>query len=230
MATTTLLQIRDQVVLDAGIKNHPDFPPLRINRVINLAQRYVQTLLNGLGFKRWESSISIGTPSAGFHGATAIKTFAVTTLTDMLESPSSILFIETTDGTTKGIARPVDPNVFEEQISNTYLAPTLAKGAFTRLSGNILLSPSTITSGTAHYYKNITDLSGDSDVSEIPLEFIEFVIKKSVNDIKEALGELQNTAKVTQELEGRLSEVYQKFHGKMAEQNRAKVNNNAKLQ
>jgi len=230
MASTTLLQIRDQVTLDAGVKNHPEFPPTRLNRIINLAQRYVQTLLNGLGFKRWETSIATGALTAGFHGATAIKTFAVTVLTDMLESPSSILLIETTDGSTKGIARPVDPNVFEEQIANTYLAPTLAKGVFSRLSGNFLLAPSTITGGTVHYYKNVTDLSGDADISEIPLEFVEFVIKKAVNDIKEALGDLQNTSKVTQELEGRLNEVYQKFHGKMQEQNRNKQNNNAKLQ
>lgn len=228
--TTTLLQIRDQVFLDAGIKNNPDFPPARVNRIINLAQRYVQTMLNGLGFKRFETSISIGTPSAGFHGATAIKTFTVATLLDMLESPSSILLIETSDGTTKGIARPVDPNIFEEQISNTYLAPSLAKGVFTRLSGNILLSPATITSGAAHYYKNITDLSGDTDTSEIPLEFIEFVIKKAVLDINESLGKLQNTAKATQDLESRLSEVYQKFHGKQQEQTRSKQNDNARLQ
>ena len=228
--TTTLLQIRDQIIIDAGIKNNPDFPIARLNRIINLAQRYVQTNLNGLGFKKWETSISIGTPSEGFHGATAIKTFTVATLEDMLESPSSIILIETSDGSTKGIARPVDPDVFEEQISNTYLAPTLAKGVFTRLSGNILLAPSTITSGTAHYYKNIAALSADSDTTTIPLEFVEFIIKKSVNDINEALGKLQNSAKATQELEARLSEVYQKFHGIQNEQNRNKINQNAKLQ
>lgn len=228
--SNTLVQLRDQVYLDAGVKNDPNFPPARLIRVINLAQRYVQTMLNGLGFKAFEKSIAIGTPSAGFHGATAIKTFAVSTLVDMLESPSSILLIETTDGIIKGIARPVDPNVFEEQISNTYLAPTLAKGVFTRLSGNILLAPSTITSGTAHYYKNLAELSADADVSEIPVEFIEFVIKKAVLDINESLGKLQNTAKATSDLENRLTEVYQKFHGKQQEQNRNKVNDNAKLQ
>ena len=228
--TNTLVQLRDQVYLDAGIKNDPNFPPARVNRIINLAQKYVQTMLNGLGFKKFEKSVSIGTPSAGFHGATAIKTFPVSTLEDMLESPSSILMIETSDGSTKGIARPIDPNVFEEQISNTYLAPSLAKGVFTRLSGNILLSPATITQGTAHYYKNIAELSSDYDTSEIPVEFIEFVIKKAVLDINESLGKLQNTAKATQDLENRLSEVYQKFHGKQQEQNRNKANDSAKLQ
>ncbi len=228
--TTTLAQIRDQVILDAGIKNNPDFPPLRLTNSINLAQRYVQTMLNGLGFKHWETSIAIGTPTAGFHGATAILTFPVSTLVDMLESPSSILMIETTSLTTKGIARPVDPNVFEEQVSNTYLLPTLAKPIFTRLSGNVLLSPSTITGGTAHYYKSVANLSADADTSDIPIEFIEFVVKKAVNDVNESLGKLQNSAKATQELETKLSEVYQKFHGKQAEQNRNKINDTAKLQ
>ncbi len=228
--TTTLAQIRDQVILDAGIKNNPDFTPARLTNTINLAQRYVQTMLNGLGFKHWETSVSIGTPVAGFHGATAVATVPVSTLADMLESPASILMIETLSGTTKGIARVVDPNVFEEQISNTYLAPTASKPTFTRLSGNILLSPSTITAGTAHYYKSIANLSQDTDTSDIPMEFVEFVVKKAVNDVNESLGKLQNSAKATQELETRLAEVYQKFHGKQLEQNRNKIDGTAKLQ
>lgn len=228
----TLLQLRDQVIIDAGIANNPNFPTLRLNRLVNLAQRYVQAQLNGLGMKKWEAKITIGTPSSGsFGGGTNnVKTFAVTALTNMLESPNSIKFIQTTGATSNSIAYPVDDNVFLEQIENSYLAPTEKKPIFTRLAGTVLLSPSTITGGDAYYYKAITDLSADADTSEIPLEFEEFVIKKVVMDIQEILGLLQDKELKARQLEKDLSDVYQKFLGKQGEENRQKMNQKSKLQ
>lgn len=228
----TLLQFRDQVIIDAGIASNPNFPTLRLNRLINLAQRYVQAQLNGLGMKKWEAKISIGTPSAAsFGGGTNnVKSFAVTTLTNMLESPNSIKFIQTTGATNNSIAYPVDDNVFLEQIENTYLAPSEKKPIFTRLAGNVLLSPATITAGDAYYYKAITDLSADSDASEIPLEFEEFVIKKTVMDVQEIMGLLQDKEMKSRQLEKDLTDVYQRFLGKQSEENRQKMNHKSKLQ
>lgn len=226
----TLVQLRDEVIIRADVRNHPQFPPTRINRIINHAQRYVQTQLNGLGMKKWETSAALSSLTGGYFGATQVVTKAVTTLTGMLESPASIMFIETTDGSTKGIAYPVDPDVFQEQIANTYLAPTIAKPVFTRLAGNIILAPNTITSGTAYYYKAITDLSGDSDVTEIPTEYEDFIIQKAVIEIESDLNRIQNKENKIQALEANLQTVWDKFNGKQLERNRSAMTNNAKLQ
>ena len=94
----TLKELRDQIVIDSGVQGNPKFPILRLNRIINLACRYVQTELNGLGMKKWESSVALGTPSSGTFGGTSIKKVAISTLINMLESPNSILFSEVDDG------------------------------------------------------------------------------------------------------------------------------------
>lgn len=226
----TLVQLRDEIILRTGVKNSTEFPPTRINRYINLAQRFVQNMLNGLGMKKWETSISSGTLSAGTYGASNVKTFATSVLTSMLESPSSIRFIETSDGTTKGIARPVDENIWEEQLSNTYMSPTLAKPVFCRISGAIQLAPSTITTATVHYYKSVTDLASDGDSTEIPLEFEQFVIEKAITDIEADMGKIANKEASVSKIEQQLQTVYDKFHGKLMAQNTEKAKENAKLQ
>ena len=87
----SLAQFRDQVELGANIKGDPDFGVTRVNRKINLACRYVQIQLNGLGFKKWETAMPI-TPLAGTFSGAAIKKIGVNNLTNMLESPRSIPF------------------------------------------------------------------------------------------------------------------------------------------
>jgi hypothetical protein len=227
----TLLQLRDELVLRTGLNNNPKFPPLRLNRILNHSARYVQTQLNGLGMKKWETSIATGTLAAGTFATASTKTFAVSVLTGMLESPASIRFIETTDGSTgKGLAYPIDENVFLEQLSNTYLLPTLAKPIFARISGNIHLAPATITGGTVHYYKCITDLSGDTDITEIPTEFEDFILQKAIIEIETDLNKEQNKENKVQVLEANLKTVYEKFNGKQVEKNRSSMNDNAKLQ
>ena len=225
----TLLQLRDLVKLDAGIEGMPKWADLRITKEINLAQRYVQTELNGLGMAKWESSISIGTPSAGTYSGVNIKTVAVTTLTNMLESPNSIMQIETTSVSTDGIAREVDKQEFEELISNTYTAPTLEEPIFMRLSGNIYISPSTVTGGTAHYYKGVTDLSSDSDTTEIPVEFEEFIVKKAVLEIDVANDKLQDKELALRQLNSDINSAYDKFLSKQNEQFKVKKREKVKL-
>lgn len=226
----TLLQLRDELIIRADVRNHPQFPPTRLTRMLNHAQRYVQTQLNGLGMKKWEASTALSSLTSSYFGAVQVVTKTITTLTNMLESPASIMFIETTDGSTKGIAYPVDPDVFQEQIANTYLAPTIAKPVFTRLAGNIILAPNTITSGTAYYYKAITDLSSDSDITEIPTEYEDFILQKAIIEIESDLNKIQNKENKIQALESNLQTVWEKFNSKQAERNRSAVTNNAKLQ
>ena len=154
----SLAQFRDQVELGANIKGDPDFGVTRVNRKINLACRYVQIQLNGLGFKKWETAMPI-TPLAGTFSGAAIKKIGVNNLTNMLESPRSIPFIEVTDGTLFGVAYPTDANKFKSKVINIYDQATMKDPVFTRLANMLLLTPVGITSGTAYYYKCINDLS-----------------------------------------------------------------------
>lgn len=229
----TLLQLRDQIIIDAGISGQPLFPSTRINRMINLAQRYVQTQLNGLGMKKWEASdaLNITYAATGFAGNAVMTSNLSTDCPNMLESPNSIIFIETTDTNSDyGLAYEVDIKSFQEQLTNTYLAPTTKKPVFMRLANKIYIAPSTTVSATAYYYKAVTDLSSDSATTEIPIEFEEFIIKKVVLDINDILGKLQDKELAQRQLEKDIQATYEKFLGKQAETNRIKNNDKAKLQ
>lgn len=161
--SVSLLQLRDQIVLDADVKGDPLFGITRLNRIINLAQRYVQAQLNGLGFKKFETSMPVTLIAGTFVGQN-VKKFGLNALTNILESPRSIIFIEVSDGTSYGMAYPVDANKFKDQVVNVYAQPTILDPAFTRLANLVLLTPSTITTATAYYYKVIKDLT-DATIS-----------------------------------------------------------------
>ena len=229
----TLKQLRDQIIIDAGVSGQPLFTTTRLDRMINLAQRYVQTNLNGLGMKKWESSDSL-TLSAitTFAGLGVRKAPLSTDCPNMLESPNSIIFIETTDTdtSTSAIAYEVDMKNFQEQLANTYLAPTVSKPVFMRLANYIYLAPSSLDSATAYYYKAVADLSSDSSSTEIPVEFEDFIIKKVVLDIDDILGKLQDKELAQRQLEKDMAMSYEKFLGKQAELNRVTNNDKVKLQ
>jgi len=154
----SLTSYRDQIVNDSDVKADPNFGITRLNRIVNLAQRYVQAQLNGLGFKKFETSMPVTLIAGTFVGQAILK-FGIDALVNMLESPRSILFIDVTDGTKFGLANPVDANRFKDQLVNTYSTPTILDPAFTRLANVVLLAPSSITSATVYYYKVIRDLT-----------------------------------------------------------------------
>ncbi|MFA5715245.1 MAG: ubiquitin-activating E1 FCCH domain-containing protein [Candidatus Paceibacterota bacterium] len=157
----SLKDFRDQIILDANIGGSANFGDPRLLRIINLAQRYVQAQLNGLGFKKWETSRSV-TLFNSFFAGTAIKTFGMNNLPNMLESPRSIFFMEVSDGISHGIALPKDPIEFRDNIMNKYSLPSIKDSIFIRLANNIYLAPSTITGAVVYYYKTINDLSESS--------------------------------------------------------------------
>lgn len=229
----TLKQLRDQIIIDAGISGQPLFPTTRLDRMINLAQRYVQTNLNGLGMKKWEASDSLtltATPR-GFAGHDVEIANLSTDCPNMLESPNSIIFIQTVDDANNyGIAYEIDVKSFQEQLENTYLAPTLAKPAFMRLANKLFIAPYSVESAIAYYYKAVTDLSSDSSTTEIPLEFEDFIIKKVVLDIDDILGKSQDKEAAQRSLEKDIQATYEKFLGKQNELNRIKINDKVKLQ
>jgi len=222
----TLLQLRDQIIIDTGILGNPDFSVARLNRMINLAQRYVQSQLHALGMKKWEKMYPLTLSSSNFSG-NSVKVASVTTnLPDMLESPKSIIFIATSDATSTyyGNAFEVSVKEFKEQLGNSYLAPTLVKPIFTRLAGFIYLSPDTITDASALYYRVVTDLSTDASSTEIPSEFEEFIIKKVSLEIDSILGKIQEKQVAEQQLDKEIITSYQNFLNKQAETERLKLN------
>ena len=228
--SATLLQLRDQCIIDAGIEGEPKFPTTRLNRMINLAQRYVQTNLNGLGIKKWEASDSLTLAAGGFVGTSIKKSDLSVDCPNMLESPNSIIFIDITAGAAEyGLAYEIDVKNFKEQLGNTYLAPVYSSPVFMRLANFIYLAPSTISIATAYYYKAITDLASDSVATEIPIEFEDFIIKKVVLDIDNILGKLQDKELAQRQLEKDINATYEKFLGKQQELNRIKSNDKVKL-
>lgn len=226
----TLLQLKDQIIIDSGIEGNPKFPSLRLTRLINLAQRKVQTQLNGLGMRKWENSDSL-TLSPGTFNIVGIKTSSLSTdFPNMIESPNSIIFIECTGVSNSGLAYEVDKDRFAEQLANTYLAPTEKQPIFMRLAQKVYIAPSTITSATAYYYKNITDLSADSDITEMPAEFEEYIVKNVIIDIEYILGKLADKSGAQNQLANEVSQAYEKFLGKQAELTRTRINEKSKVQ
>jgi len=203
----TLKELRDQIKIDAGLLGNNNFPDPRLNRMINLAQRYVQIQLNGLGMKKWETSIT-PTLSPSTYAGNTLATFSMSSLTNVSESPKSVLQIDCSDGTSAGIAREVSPDNFEEILQNTYSPPSVTQPRFMRLGGIVFIAPSTITTANVYYYKVVADMVADTDLTEIPMEFERFIISKAVNEIYR----IQNkAAKSEGELDQEIQTAYEKF-------------------
>jgi hypothetical protein len=181
-----LIELRDQLIIDAGIEGDPKFPAPRLNRMIALAEKYVQTQLIPLGLKKWEKVLTVttsggvadGLTDAAFNSATNnVSTISmpftdtlISYLNDVLESPASILFIDCkykllTDSS-YGLAYEVDKDRFKEVLSNTYFAPTKKQPIFMRLNNKIWIAPlvdaaslQKIDQVDVFYHKVITDIS-----------------------------------------------------------------------
>ena len=221
--SATLAELRDQIVIDANVQGNPLFPVTRLNRIINLAQRSIQTELNGLGMKKWEAMIDL---SAGMRSSTFVGRNVLTIPVDdahfpqMLESPRSVIFMECSDGTGHGLAYEVDLDRFKEQLENSWLEPTVASAVFMRLANRILFAPHTVNTLTAYYYRAIEDLAEDTDETTIPVEFEEYVIKKAVAEIDGILGNLDAKQLKTKQIQSDIASAYQKFLEKQGEKGR----------
>lgn len=216
--SATLLELRDQLRIDHDILGNDKFPDARLNRIINLAQRYIQTSLNGLGMKKWEKSTGI-TPVVLTEDAIAssfnnVKTISLSSsLPDLLESPNSIKFIDCTSG----IALEVSEDYFIEALRNSYLAPSLVKPIFTRFAGKVYLAPLAISTVKVYYYRVITDLASDASTTEIPVEFEEQLLKKAGVDIDFILQKVQDKQSALQAIDGEIKQAYASYIGKQQE-------------
>jgi hypothetical protein len=229
----TLVQLKDQIIIDAQIEGDERFPHNRIVRMINLAQKYVQLRIIKLGAKKWEKKSASITPDSSTYVGKNVKTISVSTsLADLLEGMFSVLNIEVDDGSNYGEAGQVDKDKFLSQLKNTYLQPSLSnnEAVFMRLSGLIYLSPSAITTAYVHYYKTVPDLSSDSDETEIPVEYEEFIIKRAIIEINSILGKLNEKQNALNNLDTEIKEAFQNFDINLRDDNAVAMQNNARMQ
>lgn len=181
----TLEQYRDLISIGAHVEGHQDWPFIRLNLIVNQALKFVQSKLNGLGYKKWEKSASLSLSSSTI-GAITTKRAAIPT--DLLESPRGIKMLDCTDGTDTGSTnRELEPERFEEVCANSFEAPTVKQAAYTRLNNYVHISPSTITGATIHYQATLAELSADADTSTLPVEFEMYVVQKGINDVRAIL-------------------------------------------
>ena len=230
----TLKQLRDKIIIDAGIEGSADFPIARLNEMINIGQRFVQTELNGLGLKKWESSASL-TLADGTFGGTNVSTSALPT--GLAEGPKSIKYINTlsaASGGTNGVAMEVDDTTFIRRAGNTYRTPTNAEPIFIRVGSAINIAPRMTASGsptaTIYYHKIVTDLSLDNDATEIPNEFIDYVIKKVVAEIEYLTKKIASVEMATAGIKTDIRNAYEKYISKLNSTGIVASQDNAKLQ
>jgi hypothetical protein len=240
----TLKEMYSQVVADAGVLGNRSFPYQRIVKIINDAQKIVQTELNGLGFKYAEKGESLNLDNSNYNGVQVSRS----PIPSVLESPDSILYISTeattpgsiliaeddeiiiteddeevtiTESSKFGISRAVEPIEFSEIIGNGYLIPTVVEPRFMRLANYIYIYPR-VNNAYIYYYQSVPDLVEESDVSIIPSNFVSFIIKKAVADIKGILGDLNAKQQSMMQSKVELSDAYKNFITTQKERNRIK--------
>ena len=185
MANRTLLNFTDLIKVERPeIRQNANFPRAVLVRLVNDAQKYVQVQLAHLGIKQWEATDSL-TLSASTLASQNVKTAPLSTdcPSRLFEGRDAVKYIETTGVTSNGIAKYVDDDVLVENLRNSYLAPTELEPIFSRKNNLLIIAPSTITAATAVYYKAITDLSTDADLTTIPENYEEFIIKRALIEI-----------------------------------------------
>lgn len=214
MGSLTLKVIRDLVILDCGIQANPQFPPVRVNKEINLAQYYVQMQLNGLGMKHWEK-VGNGNVLMGSFAGTPCRLITVSSdLPDMLEMPGAIKYITTTGvGGVNGIGFEVDDRQFLKQMLNTYSAPSLTEPIFCRVGGQIFAAPNTISTIQFTYYKRVAPLTTDASLSEIPDEYEDFILARAEFQIKNKMGLIKDAVLESKAIDNAIAEAYNKYLG-----------------
>jgi hypothetical protein len=171
----------------------------------------------GSGFKANVTAISAATLLvASTFGSVSVLKAQIPS--DMLESSSSIIMMDVTDGTDKGTTKlEYNPNQFESMCHNSYSAPTIKEAGYMRLANYLYWFPATITTAICYYFSTLVDLVSDSETSLMPIEFEDFVMQKFVNDIKSDLGEIKDVQMADQEIANAITNAYQKAIGTIAQ-------------
>ena len=219
------------------IIGHELFPEPYLNNLINNAQRDVQMNLSGLALQRFITSKtgSVGTGEwvNDIRWGKQVATFKLSTLTDRMERPKSILDIETWYGfadssLVMGKATEIDYNKFFDVIRNPY-NKDYSKPIFTIEGENgateryLLLFP-ILTYPVAgqnnflqkvNYYRLCSELSTDADTLEIPVEYEHYVVKVANIAVKNALGQLNAKDEAISELMNNIKTTHDGFMATM---------------
>lgn len=225
---TTLKQATDQLAEDAGIIGHADFPPSVLYRYLNLAQKYVQKVLNGLGIKKWEHAYDASSNLVAYK-YNGIDTKLVTMAQikagsgyDVGIAPNSIRLIEVGNAlilgtsTVFGIAKPADEQIFHKLLASSYSVPTLTEPRFLWQDNQIILAPSTILSAKIHFYRVVKDLAVEADEFEVPDEFIDHVIARAIIDVKNKQKLLNDKQEAIAKLDKDIKDMFQSYMNTVA--------------
>lgn len=210
---STLLQLRDLIKANTGIKEDPNFTNALLNRWINDAQRDIQLKLFYLGYTEFVGSDSL-TLSSGTLGDKSIKTSPLSTdVPNRMGVPNWLISVNCSvavgGATDKGLAYPVSNRVFLEHIRNTFLAPTNYQPLCTILDDKIYISPSTIDTATAFYYKETTDMASDAGTLDLPEAFAYFVTRLVELRVEDRKGKLADKQAAMAELDNDLAKALQ---------------------
>lgn len=193
--------------------NNPNFISGFIDELINQAQRFVQLNLAHLGIKLWETT-DVLSLSSGTIAEENVKTAPLSTdcPNRLFDDERAIKYLDcaaSPNGFYQGFAFYVDDETFLRRLRNSFQVPTLVDPIFTRYNQLIVIAPSTVTSATAHYYKQVADMTTDSAKTEIPEMYEEHIVKRVLIDIDDTLGKLQNKQMDLQQLTTDLQQSFQ---------------------
>lgn len=210
---STLVQLRDLIKANTGVKESPDFKNALINRWINDAQKQIQLKLFHMGYKEFLGSDSL-TLSGVTLGDKSLNSAPLSTdCPNRMGVPNWLVFIDCSNSgggaTDKGLAYPVSNRVFLEHLRNTFLAPTDNQPLCTIINDLLYIAPSTIDTATAHYYKEVTDMSSDSDTMDLPEAYATFLTRLVEMRIEDRKGKLQDKQAAMMELDKDLKEAFQ---------------------
>ena len=229
--STTLLQGQDQLAVTAGVVGNKDFAPTLLTFYLNVAQKYVQKALNGLGLKKFEQAYDATLNLvAGVYNGNMVKIVTMAQIKsgstyDVGIYPNSIRLIECGDSqplsssTRFGIAKIADEQLFHQVLSSSLLTPTISAPRFIWQDNQILLAPVTIQSAIIHFYRVVKDLINLTDNFEVPDEFIDHVIKRAKIEIFDRQKLIDNKDDAIKALDAEIKDQYSSFQSSMAVNN-----------
>lgn len=164
-------------------------------------------------------AIGMGPGTTFLSSTNNVSAVPIAYLPHIAESPKSIRFVQTFDSTTWNQAKEVNELFVHEHLSNTYQLPTGKDSIFWRSDNIIYLAPQDyarseeLTEAIIHYYRIVTDLSADTDVTEIPSQFVEHLIKRVGIEILSIKGLIKDKEKAIDGVSAAINNAYEKFLG-----------------
>jgi|GEM_PF-3131801 hypothetical protein len=153
-----------------------------------------------------------GLTAASFiSGTNNVQSILMSYIPSFAESPATLRFIETSDGTTWNQAKEANEVSLNNHLNNSIMTPTAKDSIFWRSDGIIYIAPLSITTAIIHFYRVVSDLALDTDVSEIPIEFMEYVIKRVGIEIDFIRNKIQDKEPAITAVTNAITNAYQKF-------------------